>query len=187
MNGNPRPNQLDFSGPGGSKRLLWVMTLFVLAPMLVLGGVLFVVFVVIYPSPGTPIASVDVRPDVPFSLEFTSDGEKKRAFLTVDCTGCGGDIAHGTFGVWSGDSQVASHSIDDMDNGYTYTSHEWPNRDRLIGHLLFDIPPQPAGAKVRITGTLTFPPPTLIGISPPSAPHDGPPPKVTECRIWVAK
>ncbi len=155
--------------------------------MLLLGGILFVVFFVIYPSPGNPIASVDVKPDQPFSLEFKSDGEKKRVFVDIDCTGCSGKIGSGTFEVWVGDKRVSTQRVNDLSNGYTHYHLEDGNREKLEGHLLFDAGTHPAGSTVQVKGTLTLPPPTLIGVWPPSAAHDGPPPRIDECKVWVAK
>jgi hypothetical protein len=160
------------------KRLILFIVAVTGVPMLLLGGSLFVVFFVIYPFPGDPIASVDVKPDQPFSLEYTSDGEEKRAFFDVDCTGCRSRIGHGTFEVWVAGKRVSTH---------TYHHSEIGNRDVLEGHLLFDIDAQPVGTMVQLKGVVSVPPPTLIGVWPPSSAHDGPPPKIDVCKVWVAK
>jgi len=166
--------------------------LFIGMPLSILalvGGVLALVFLVIFPSPGPPIASKNLRVGEPFRLEYTSGGDPQRLFVDLDCLGCGQTLLKGTITLTRGDGlPTGTEEIDWNGNGYTVEHTEAGNRETFEGHLMFKIPAQPTGSVVRLEGTLETPSPTLVTVAwPPSGPHDGPMPTAKVLRLWVAR
>ena len=153
--------------------------------VLLVGGVFFLVFGVIYPPPGDPVAVTDVAPGRPFVAEWIADGYPKRAWLDFTCYGCGfpfrGSATIEANGVPCGTANIEV----DSEGGYAVSGYEGGSENTRHGLLLFDVPALPAGARARITGVLSVPSPTIIWSSDPSRPPA--PPSLPLLRFWVAR
>lgn len=154
-----------------------------------LGGLMFVVFFVIYPAPGEQLASTDVEPGKPFELEWVATGEPLRVWMDIDCDGCDSRFVRGRLELVHGTQSLASSELDRAGD-YTYRSEERGHREIASGNLLMSLPAAPAGSTLTLRGRLELYPTSSVTVWPPSAKEFGKSrpftPKLYSLRVWVA-
>lgn len=151
---------------------------------LLTAGIFFLVFGVIYPPPGQPLATVDVTPGQTFVADWIADGYPKRAWLDFDCYGCAFPF-RGSAVVEADGARVAEVPIEVWtSSGYAVSSYEGGNENKYHAKLLFDVPALPSGAHARIHGVMTVPAPTIVWSSDPNPQPT--PPQFQYLRFWVA-
>jgi hypothetical protein len=151
-------------------------------------GALFGIMYLVYPPAGPQMASTAVFSGEPFVLRYTSDGKAQRVWLDIDCDDCGSPNAQGSIEVSrEGGARIAQQTIEDLYGGYAVSHEERGGTHHIVhGHILFEVPAQPASTVVFLRGTLTVPPVQSVTLWPPGPQRPPPPPRVFSMRVWVA-
>jgi hypothetical protein len=162
------------------RRLLKVALLLFPVLLLVSIGLPFVMFHLVSPPPGPPLAVMEIRSGQPFELPFLSNGQAPRVFLDMQCESCSLPIT-GTLKLSVGKRTFHQAEISAGDS----RDRAWGGHDRKLDqHLLYDGPASSAGTRVVLSGSL------VVGVargSLLSSPIKGAPPtKVRVLRVTVA-
>ncbi|MBK7586070.1 MAG: hypothetical protein IPI67_38535 [Myxococcales bacterium] len=132
-------------------------------------------------APGPELASVAVEVDKPFALELTADGKPTRLWLDYDCHLGGPPFTVTVLVNASGSEQKLEN--DTLHVRYSVSKKTSHSTEANKGMLLFELPAQPSGSKVRIAGTLRQKPGLVISIGG-DAKRDAP--RCASMRFWAA-
>jgi hypothetical protein len=142
-------------------------------------GLPLIMYYVVSPPPGPPLAVVDIRSGQPFELTFVSNGRTPRVFLDMQCKSCSFPVG-GALTLSGGDRVPNTVTI----SVGSSRDRAWGGHDReLEQRLLTDGPALPSGTKMVLKGSLVVGPARGLTGSPIK---DAPPPLVKVLRVTVA-
>lgn len=141
-------------------------------------------------APGEKVASIGPALSEPFELEYTSDGRPQRVWIDMTCTGCDPNSVEGTLVArTSTGATLASVHVRNVLSGYSQSGSENTTIDQhsVVGHPVMQVPAQPVGTTIVVSGTLSPEPRQIYEIGPLRLNEGRGLPRIQALSVWVAR